>query len=118
MRMVMKLTRVLLSFLLLTLSASSFADVSPRVIERTFPLYPVEAAAKGMDADVKIKFDVDKNGRVLNPEIISVSPNDAKGVFDSQIFHALKKWRYERGKPAKNVVTMLRFRINLPQGNQ
>ncbi|EIP3425930.1 hypothetical protein LSE82_004766 [Salmonella enterica] len=65
-----------------------------------------------------MKFDVDKNGRVVNPEIISVSPNDAKGVFDSQIFHALKKWRYERGKPAKNVVTMLRFRINLPQGNQ
>lgn len=110
----MKLGCLLFSLVLLLFSLLSVAGVSPKASERAFPTYPAEAAAKSMWADVKIKFDIDENGRVVRPEIISVIPDDAKGGFESSVFSTLKKWRYESGKSAKNIEVTFKFRMTPP----
>ncbi|EAA7985060.1 TonB family protein [Salmonella enterica subsp. enterica] len=114
MGMGMRLDHLLFSVVLLGFSLSSVAGVSPKAIERASPPYPADAFAKRMRADVKIKFDIDEKGRVIHPEIISVTPDDAKGMFESSVFYTLKKWRYESGNPAKNIVTTIKFRMQPP----
>lgn len=59
----------------------------------------------------RVKFDVDAEGRVQNIRIIESHPS---GIFDNEMRVAMQKWRYESGKPKKDVIVNIRFKKESP----
>jgi len=72
----------------------------PKPIERASPVYPVYAHARGNEGKVVFDFDVDAEGKVRNMRIIESVPDH---LFDREVEMAVSQWRYEKGKPAKNL---------------
>lgn len=60
-------------------------------IVQVSPSYPAEAAAKGVEGEVTMRFNIDTEGKVNDIEVIESRP---AGVFDEAAIAALKKWRY------------------------
>lgn len=60
-------------------------------IVQVSPSYPAEAAAKGVEGEVTMRFNIDAEGKVNDIEVIESRP---VGVFDEAAIAALKKWRY------------------------
>ncbi|WAJ69157.1 energy transducer TonB [Catenovulum adriaticum] len=67
----------------------------PTPISRVAPRYPTTAEKDGVEGFVKFKFDVSKNGKPVNINIVESYPGT---VFNLNSKQALKKWKY---KPAK-----------------
>ncbi|MEQ1975575.1 TonB system transport protein TonB [Xenorhabdus sp. SGI240] len=78
----------------------------PKALNRPDPIYPSRAKQLGTEGTVKVKFDIDENGRVRNIEIISANP---KNVFDREVKNAMRKWRYEK-IPATGHLTTIEFK--------
>ncbi|CAI1920689.1 TonB family protein [Serratia proteamaculans] len=55
----------------------------------------------------KVKFDVDAEGRVQNIRLLESHPS---GIFDNEMRMTMQKWRYESGKPTKDVIVNIRFK--------
>ncbi len=68
---------------------SEYAQVVPLV--RIPPRYPRTAARRNIEGVVKVAFTITKEGRVVNPQILSASP---EGVFDKAAISAIKKWKF------------------------
>lgn len=79
----------------------------PRALSRPNPEYPPRAQQLGTEGTVKVKFDVDENGRIRNIEIISANP---KNVFERYVKNAMRKWRYEK-IPAVGYEATIEFRV-------
>ncbi|PHM49470.1 TonB system transport protein TonB [Xenorhabdus miraniensis] len=79
----------------------------PRALSRPNPEYPSRAQQLGTEGTVKVKFDVDEDGRIRNIEIISANP---KNVFERHVKNAMKKWRYEK-IPAVGYEATIKFRV-------
>ncbi|WP_244183400.1 TonB system transport protein TonB [Xenorhabdus kozodoii] len=82
------------------------AQRGPKALSRTEPVYPFRARQLGTEGTVKVKFDIDENGRVKNIEIISAKP---KNVFEREVREAMRKWRYEK-IPATGHMTTIEFK--------
>ena len=54
-------------------------------------------------------YNVTADGRVDNVKILSAQPID---IFEREIKHAMKSWRFEPNKPANGVVNTITFRLN------
>ncbi len=75
--------------------------VLPKAVEQARPVYPTAMRRYGITGEVLLSFDVDVDGKVLNP-VIARSNNPA---FDEPAIAALLKWRFQPGaadgKPVK-----------------
>ena len=56
-----------------------------------------------------MKFDVGADGRVDNIQVLSAKPAN---MFEREVKNAMRKWRYEPGKPGTGLVVNIVFRIN------
>ncbi len=81
----------------------------PRALTRNQPSYPARALALRMEGKVRVKFDVTADGRVDNVQILSAQPAN---MFEREVKAAMRKWRYESGKPGSGLVMNIEFRIN------
>lgn len=68
-------------------------DHKPRPLFQAAPVYPMDLRKKKVEGKVLMVFQVDTEGRVLNPKVES-STNSA---FDKPALDAVRQWRFEAG---------------------
>lgn len=79
----------------------------PKALSKTLPIYPSRAAALGIEGNVRVKYDIDEDGRVKNIEVIGANPPN---VFDREVKKAMRKWRFEK-IPAVGYITTVEFKM-------
>ena len=90
-------------------AASTAHQTGPVALSRPEPDYPDRARALGIEGQVKIQFDVTSEGRVDNLRIISATP---RNVFERQIREVTRRWRYQSGKPGKDIMMTIKFELS------
>jgi bla regulator protein blaR1 len=63
------------------------------LLRQEAPKYPRAASRQGHEGSVEVRFLVDENGRVRNPEVISESPRGYG--FGEEAIRAVEQWRFE-----------------------
>lgn len=84
------------------------APLAPRVLSQNQPTYPARALALRIEGSVRVKFDVTADGSVDNVEILSAQPAN---MFERDVKTAMRKWRYEAGKPGNGLIMNIEFRL-------
>ena len=80
----------------------------PQALRKQAPAYPERARRLGKDGYVKVRYDIDEDGRVTNIEFVESSP---KGLFERDVKRAMNRWAFEK-LPAKGYVTEIYFKID------
>ena len=83
-------------------------DEYPKLVSLHPLRYPFEARAKGIEGRVFLRFVVDREGYVMNPQVVSAEP---EGVFEQAALDAVIKYRLKPAmKDGKRVISV----VNLP----
>lgn len=95
-----------------SLGAPSDTDTIPLV--RINPIYPRRAAERRIEGWVIVKFSINEQGMVENPEVVDANP---RGIFESAAIRAIRKWKYrpkiEGGKPVKRYGISVKLTFDL-----
>ena len=70
-------------------TSPDYSEVIP--VYRVPPRYPHEAAIHGIEGTVRLRFTIDENGEVLDPEVLYSFPGH---VFDREALRAVSRWRF------------------------
>jgi periplasmic protein TonB len=70
-------------------------DEKPKIVRQVPLRYPFEAKQKSITGKVTVRFVVDANGVVREPQVVSAEP---KGIFEEAALEAIVKFKF---KPAK-----------------
>ena len=87
---------------------ATFKDY-PKILSQPLPYYPAKALSERTVGELKVKFDVDENGYVQNIRMLDTSSVD---VFGLSLINAMKQWRYESGKPTKDLNLLVEFSLD------
>ena len=87
----------------------SLSQGKPQAVSLMRPAYPARALAFHLEGRVKVQFDVDSDGRVVNGRIIDAEP---KNIFDRDVRQAMKRWRFQSGKPTTGMTMNVLFKID------
>lgn len=83
-------------------------DNPPEVANANRPSYPYMARRRGVEGVVRVRFLVDRNGRVQNLEILQADP---PGVFEDAVREAIPQWRF---RPGRHQGKAVETRVELP----
>ncbi|HEK2898686.1 TonB family protein [Proteus terrae] len=79
----------------------------PKLLSHKLPDYPTRALDAKLESDVEVVFDVDENGIVQNIRVFE----PVHVGFHRSIRRAMREWRYETGKPTKDLKIIIEFRL-------
>ncbi|WP_286272242.1 energy transducer TonB [Thalassotalea hakodatensis] len=95
---------------------AQLANQEARPIIRSNPRYPREALQRGLEGWVRLAFDINKIGEVINIQVVDSQP---KRVFDKAAKQALKRWKYKAksidGKPIIQTGFTVQLDFNMQQ---
>ena len=86
-----------------------------QLITGSGPVYPAQAKAAGIEGDVTVRYNIAKDGRVINARVDNSQP---EGVFDKAALAAVRSWRYNpklidgEAQQTNNVLSTIRFRLD------
>ncbi|MFO7930092.1 MAG: energy transducer TonB [Desulfosalsimonas sp.] len=83
-------------------------------VSRISPTYPLQAKRRNLEGWVKVRFVVDKQGRVKDVTILEQEPEE---VFDKAVRDCVSRWRFEPGtvggtKVKTEAETTIRFELD------
>ncbi len=96
----------------LTLS-SGLSDRDPLPLVRVEPQYPAQAARRGLEGWVRVRFTISTAGSIKDAAVV----NSSNTVFERAAITAVNKWKYQPqmadGKPVETsgIQVVLRFRM-------
>jgi protein TonB len=90
--------------------AGGTGDRSVMPLVRIEPQYPRKAAMSGKQGWVRLKFDVNESGAVVNVKIVESSP---PRIFNQSAKRALMKWKYQPKLVSGKPVMMKDLRVQL-----
>ena len=105
---------VCLTFAAAMLVGCAATERPPRLEGGTDLVYPAEARADGVEGRVVVRYDVTREGRVVNAAVVSAEPS---GVFEAAALAAVSTWRFRpavtRGEAvaARDRLSTLTFRL-------
>lgn len=85
------------------------APQGPKALSRNQPQYPARAFALRIEGKVRVQFDVLPDGSVDNINVLSAQPAN---MFERDVKQAMRRWRYESGRPGKGLIVNIIFKIN------
>lgn len=91
-----------------TPSASQTVSSGPKALSVSKPGYPQRARALRIEGRVRVKFDVNSEGRVENIQILSAEP---RNMFERAVRESMKQWRYQSGRPGQVTMNVV-FKMN------
>ena len=95
--------------------SAGLSDRDPLPLVRVEPQYPPQAARRGLEGWVHVRFTITTGGSIKNAVVVKSS----HGVFEKAALQAVAKWKYQPqtkdGKPVEATAeTVLRF--EMPKG--
>lgn len=86
------------------------SDQEARPIVRINPKYPIDALRNGIQGWVKLIFDINEIGQVINVKVLDSQP---KRIFDKAAKQALRKWKYRAKSVDGQPVIQQNFSVQL-----
>ncbi|WP_272676809.1 TonB family protein [Providencia huaxiensis] len=89
-------------------NSQSTKKSGPRALHKQAPAYSERARRLGKEGYVKVRYDINDDGRVTNIEFVEATP---KGLFERDVKRAMNRWTFEK-QPAKGYVTEIYFKLD------
>jgi TonB family protein len=83
-------------------------DKDPKLVSMYPPLYPDNAVLKGIEGRVLLRFILNKEGKILNPQVVRAEP---QGIFEQAALDTIIKYRFQ---PAMKDGEYVSTAVNVP----